>query len=124
MKSQTLVKPTRTDRVLTALPYLLLFAFALLSMLVPAGAFAQGNPLTDEGAKSGAIAILESTVFWLWILFGAGLVFWAVAYFTQGIMPELYNTVRSWIKTAVLIMFIVPAVITFIVSQANSATGS
>ena len=121
MKSQMLAKPTRTDRVRAALPYLLLFAFALLSMLTPGGAFAQeGNPLNNETAKSNAIEILESTIFWLWILFGVGLVFWAVAYFTQGIMPELYNTVRSWIKTAVLIMFIVPAVITFIVAQASS----
>lgn len=92
--------------------------------LVPQLAFAQGsNPFADAGAQSTAISVIQSLRFWVWIAAAVGGAIYAIAYFIQGLLPDFYNSVRGWIRNAVLIAVVFGVVMEFILAQATSAQG-
>ena len=93
-----------------------------VALLAPPSSFAQTtNPFASASAQSGAIDLLTSLSFWVWIACGIGGVVWVAAYWFQAIIPELYNQMRGMLKTGVLIMCGFNLVLSFILSQAEAA---
>ena len=97
----------------TIAPWIIVLAL----LAVPSLAFGQ-NPLEDSAAvKTGFLAFVDA---WKWIIWAAailGLIFFAVAKGLEGVLPDLYNGVRQWMRPAILTLIAVPLIIELLLAQ-------